>query len=118
MLEAMINGALSTCSQEEVFEIKDVLKKIISSIENGNQSETGKRRYCKITNEVLGKIKDYIKDNPNASNKDIEEDCGLGTNRIASGKSKVLEGMTLDDYVNMCRIDPQLLEKRRSVRID
>ncbi len=116
-VETMLNSYLSTCNRMEALEIAQVLKKIASSIENGKNSKTGKRRYTRITNEVLGRIKDYIEKNPDASNKDIEDECGIGTNSIATLDREVMEGITLSEYVNICRIDPELLEKRRSGKI-
>lgn len=116
-VETMLNGYLSMCNRTEALEIAQVLKKIASSIENGNNSKTGKRRYTRITNEVLGRIKDYIVKNPDASNTDIEDEIGLGTNTIATLDREVMEGITLSDYVNICRVDPALFEKRKSVKI-
>lgn len=116
-VETMINSYISTCNRMEALEIAQVLKKIASSIENGNNSETGKRRYTRITNEVLGRIKDFIVENPDAPNWKIEDECGIGTNSIATLKREVMEGITLSEYVNICRVDPSLLEKRRSTRI-
>lgn len=116
-VETMLTSYLSTCSRTEALEVAQVLKKIASSIENGNNSKTGKRRYTRITNEVLGRIKDYIVNNPDASNKAIEDECGIGTNSIATLDREVMEGITLSEYVNICRIDPELLEKRRSGKI-
>lgn len=117
-LESMLNGYLQTCNTAQALECKQVLIKIISNIENGNQSKTGKRQYNRITNETLGRIKDYVMENPDAKNTEIEIACGLGTNYIATCKRDVLENTSLADYVNLCRIDPELLKKRKSVLID
>ena len=74
---------------------------------------TPKRRYQRITGEVLGRVMDYVKSNPNATNRQIEAACGLGINTIATNKGAVLEGMTLDEVVNYCRINSVLLTKRK-----
>lgn len=116
-VETMLNSYLSTCSRSEALEVAQVLKKIASSIENGKNSKNGKRRYTRITNEVLGRIKDYIVKNPDAPNWLIEDECGIGTNSIATLDREVLEGITLSEYVNICRVDPDLLEKRKSGKI-
>ena len=91
-----------------------ILKKVISSIENGNQSKNGKRKYTRKSSIVLAKIKDFVQANPDATYPQIEAACGLGKNVIASSKTEVLEGMTLSDYVNICRVDPELLNKRKT----
>ena len=117
-LEAMINGYLSACTPAQVLEAKQILKKIISNIENGNQSKNGTRQYNRINNETLGRIRDYLLEHPDAKNSDIEAECGIGTNYIATCKRDVLENTSLAEYVNLCRIDPELLKKRKSVLVD
>ncbi len=87
---------------------------ILESFLQELKETTPKRRYQRITGEVLGRVMDYVKSNPNATNRQIEVACGLGTNYIATCKRKVLEGMTLDEVVSYSRIDPTILNRKRT----
>lgn len=109
LLLAVLKAFAAGVTREQRAETILILESFLQEL----KETTPKRRYQRITGEVLGRVMDYVKSNPNATNRQIESACGLGINTIATNRNKVLEGMTLDEVVNYCRINSALLTKRK-----
>lgn len=101
-LEAMISGYLSACNPEQVLEAKDVLKKIISDIENVNltqekdtdstaETEEKQHRTPKIplTDSLVQLIYNTAKKFPNYTFSKLEEKLNL-TNGYIKNQRRVI----------------------------
>ena len=119
-LEVMLQAYLSTCSDTQVIEALDVLKKIISDIENDNlaqekdadsteetdKEESKERRAPNVIYdiELAKKVYNAAKKFPNYSMDRLDEKLGLPATTIRTAKTKILFKGEYRKLNNICKL--------------